>query len=91
MLILWSPVKVRWMINLWLVRRRLGWPAPRQDQVYRSSHRRSAELSPPTASKAGISAAYALTDLEPDLDRYIAEASSLLQQIGAQIAKNWLA
>ena len=49
------------------------------------------QLSPQQLSKAGISAAYALTDLEPDLDRCIAEASSLLQQIGAQIAKNWLA
>ena len=36
------------------------------------------QLSPQQLSKAGISAAYArLTDLEPDLDRCIAEASSL--------------
>ena len=48
------------------------------------------QLSPQQLRKAGISAAYALTDLEPDLDRCIAEASSLLQQIGAQIARDWL-
>ena len=48
-------------------------------------------LSPQQLHQAGISAAYALTDLEPDLDRCIADASSLLQQIGALIAKNWLA
>ncbi len=47
-------------------------------------------LSPQQLRQAGISAAYALTDLEPDLDRCIAEASSLLQQIGAQIARDWL-
>ena len=47
-------------------------------------------LSPQQLRKAGISAAYPLTDLEPDLDRCIAEASSLLQQIGAQIARDWL-
>jgi len=48
------------------------------------------QLSPQQLRKAGISAAYPLTDLEPDLDRCIAEASSLLQQIGAQIARDWL-
>ena len=49
------------------------------------------QLSPQQLSKAGISAAYALTDLEPDLDRCIANASPLLRQLGARIAKDWLA
>jgi glycerate 2-kinase len=47
-------------------------------------------LSPQQLRQAGISAAYALTDLEPDLDRCIADAESLLQQLGAQIARDWL-
>jgi glycerate 2-kinase len=49
------------------------------------------QLSPPQLHKAGISAAYALTDLEPDLDRCIANASSLLRRLGARIAQEWLA
>ena len=48
------------------------------------------QLSPQALREAGISAAYALTDLEPDLDRCIANASSLLHRAGAQIAKEWL-
>jgi len=48
------------------------------------------QLSPQALREAGISAAYALTDLEPDLDRCIANASSLLHRVGAQIAKEWL-
>jgi glycerate 2-kinase len=49
------------------------------------------QLSPQALREAGISAAYALTDLEPDLDRCIANASALLHRVGAQIAKEWLA
>ena len=48
-------------------------------------------LSPQQLRQAGISAAYALTDLEPDLDRCIANSSSLLRQLVASIAKDWLA
>jgi glycerate 2-kinase len=48
------------------------------------------QLSPPQLHQAGISAAYALTDLEPDLDRCIANASSLLRRLGARIAQEWL-
>ena len=48
------------------------------------------QLSPPQLHEAGISAAYALTDIEPDLDRCIANADSLLRQLGAQIAREWL-
>ncbi len=48
------------------------------------------QLSPPRVREAGISAAYPLTDLEPDLDRCIANASPLLRRTGAQIAKDWL-
>jgi glycerate 2-kinase len=47
-------------------------------------------LSPAQLRDAGISAAYALTDLEPDLDRCIANASPLLRSVGSQIAKDWL-
>jgi glycerate 2-kinase len=48
------------------------------------------QLSVARLREAGISAAYALTDLEPDLDRCIANASGLLRQIGGQIAKDQL-
>jgi glycerate 2-kinase len=48
------------------------------------------QLSPARLQEAGISAAYPLTDLEPDLDRCIANAPTLLHRIGAQIAKEWL-
>jgi glycerate 2-kinase len=48
------------------------------------------QLSPARVQEAGISAVYPLTDLEPDLDRCIANASPLLRRAGAQIAKDWL-
>jgi glycerate 2-kinase len=49
------------------------------------------QLSPLRLREAGIAAAYALTELEPDLDRCIANASPLLRRVGTQIAKDWLA
>jgi glycerate kinase len=48
------------------------------------------QLNPARLKEAGISAAYPLTDLEPDLDRCIANASLLLRRTGAQVAKDWL-
>ena len=79
------------MINLSRARRPLGSPVRQQDQVYRSSQIAGRlRLTPQQLRQAGISAAYPLTDLEPDLDRCIAEASSLLQLVGAQIATDWL-
>ena len=39
---------------------------------------------------AGISQVYALTDIEPDLDRCRANPGPLLEIIGAQIATDWL-
>jgi glycerate 2-kinase len=49
------------------------------------------QLSSRRLQEAGISAAYPLSDLEPDPARSIANASSLLRQMGARIAKDWLA
>jgi glycerate 2-kinase len=49
------------------------------------------QLSSQRLQEAGISAAYALSDLEPDASRSMANASSLLRQLGAQVAKEWLA
>jgi glycerate 2-kinase len=49
------------------------------------------QLSPARLHEAGISAAYALTDLEPDPDRCIANARPLLHRVGAQVAREWLA
>ena len=48
------------------------------------------QLSPSRLREAGISAAYPLTDLEPDLDRCIANAGLLLRRVGAQIARDWV-
>jgi glycerate 2-kinase len=48
-------------------------------------------LSPERLQDARISAVYALSDLEPDPARSIANASGLLRQIGAKIAQDWLA
>ena len=49
------------------------------------------QLSPQQLRQAGIEAAYALTDLEPDLNQCIANASRLLRRLGAHVAKEWLA
>lgn len=40
--------------------------------------------------RAGISAAYALNELEPDLTRSMANAADLLRRVGAIIAEHWL-
>jgi glycerate kinase len=40
--------------------------------------------------EAGIAGAYALTDLEDDLARSMAEAGPLLEQLAARIAADWL-
>jgi glycerate 2-kinase len=39
--------------------------------------------------EAGIAAAYALTDLEPDVRKCIAQPVPLLRQLGARIAEDW--
>jgi glycerate 2-kinase len=48
------------------------------------------QLGQQRLQEAGISAAYPLSDLEPDPARSIANASSLLRQLGTHIAKDWL-
>jgi glycerate 2-kinase len=48
------------------------------------------QLSAARLREAGIAAGYALTALEPDLDRCIANAPTLLRRLGAQIAKEQL-
>jgi glycerate kinase len=47
-------------------------------------------LSTAQLREAGIWAAYPLTDLEPDLDRCIADAGPLVERAAAQIAADWL-
>jgi glycerate kinase len=47
-------------------------------------------LSPEQARAAGITAVYPLTDLEPDLDRSMAGAAALLEQLGQAIARDLL-
>ena len=48
------------------------------------------QLSVTRLREAGISGGYALTALEPDVDRCIANAGPLLRRLGGQIAKDWL-
>ena len=40
---------------------------------------------------AGIQQAYALTDIEPDLQRCLTEAGPLLEQRARALARDWLA
>jgi glycerate 2-kinase len=49
------------------------------------------QLSRQRLLEAGISAGYALSDLEPDAARSIANAKPLLRAMGARIAEDWLA
>ncbi len=48
-------------------------------------------LTGPELAAAGITAVYALTDLEPDLERCYAEAAGLLRRAGQMIARDRLA
>jgi glycerate 2-kinase len=47
-------------------------------------------LSPADLEPAGILAAYALTDLEPDPDRCMIEAGPLLERLAAEVASRWV-
>ena len=47
-------------------------------------------LSPSELAPAGILAAYALTDIEPDPDRCMTEAGPLLERLAATVARDWL-
>ena len=47
-------------------------------------------LSPADLEPAGILAAYALTDLEPDLDRCMTEAGPLLERLAVEVARDWV-
>ncbi|GAA2727171.1 hypothetical protein CAE01nite_25150 [Cellulomonas aerilata] len=40
--------------------------------------------------RAGLAAAYALTDLEPDVARCLSDAGRLLEDVGAAVARDWL-
>ncbi len=48
-------------------------------------------LDPDRMRAAGIAAAYALADVEPDLERCLAEGALLLEEVGARIAADHLA
>jgi glycerate 2-kinase len=47
-------------------------------------------LSPEELRAAGISAAYAVADVEPDLDRCIANAGPLVERLAERVAADWL-
>jgi glycerate kinase len=47
-------------------------------------------LSPDALEPAGIRAAYALTDLEPDPERCMAEAGPLLERLAERVAADWM-
>ena len=48
------------------------------------------QLSPSELEPAGILAAYALTDIEPDPDRCMTEAGPLLERLAVTVAGDWL-
>jgi glycerate 2-kinase len=48
------------------------------------------QLSDESLHAAGITAAYALTDVEPDVDRCLADAALLLERLGERIATDQL-
>lgn len=48
-------------------------------------------LTPEQLRRAGIQAAYPLSELEPDPQRSIANAAPLLRRVGCRIAQDWLA
>lgn len=50
-----------------------------------------AELAAADLAAAGFEAVYALTDLEPDPDRCLAQAGPLLRRLVARVARDWLA
>ncbi|HTU08857.1 MAG TPA: glycerate kinase, partial [Trebonia sp.] len=47
-------------------------------------------LSPSELREAGLAACYALTDIEPDPARCIAEAGPLLERLAERVAADWL-
>ena len=47
-------------------------------------------LSPEELRAAGISAAYAIADIEPDVARCMANAGPLVQRLAERIAAEWL-
>jgi glycerate kinase len=47
-------------------------------------------LTPDELRRAGIERAYALTDIEPDINRCIAEAGPLVERLAQRIAADWL-
>ena len=47
-------------------------------------------LAPAELESAGILAAYALTDLEPDLTRCMTEAGPLLERLAERVASDWV-
>jgi glycerate kinase len=47
-------------------------------------------LTPDELHRAGIDRAYALTDIEPDINRCIAEAGPLVERLARRIAADWL-
>lgn len=47
-------------------------------------------LAPEVLARHGFSAAYALTGIEPDIERCLARPAELLQRLAAQVAADWL-
>jgi glycerate kinase len=47
-------------------------------------------LTPDELRTAGIARAYTLSDIEPDLERCIADAGPLLERLAERISADWL-
>jgi glycerate kinase len=47
-------------------------------------------LTPGELRAAGIARAYVLSDIEPDIERCLAEAGPLVERLAERIAADWL-
>jgi glycerate kinase len=47
-------------------------------------------LTPDQLRAAGFAAAYALTDIEPDLARCRTQAGPLLEELATSVARDWI-
>jgi len=51
---------------------------------------RGGTVGPEQLAAAGVKQAYALTDIEPDLARCLAEPGPLLERLARKLAEDWL-
>ena len=85
----WSPARDRWTSRPCTARPRPGWPPPprRPGSRWSTVSGRLALSAPQLRDGRASAAAYALTDIEPDVQRCFAEAGPLLERLAAHLAR----